>query len=97
MLQRGQTAIRQRRFHLSLPLFALKERDLDEAIHRVGTSSSLTPLDYEQGHPLLNQLLRMFPVTFEEQSKKRWQRVKAGEDSNNIDRTQGNVQIKKAT
>lgn len=98
IMKKARNALRTRKFHLYLPMIHMREHDVDVSIFRIGTNQFVTPLDYEQGHPLLSQILRVFPALFEEQSKKKWYRMNntMNTDSMEIDRTTGIVYVKKA-
>lgn len=67
--------------YYDVPLFPINEADLDAAIHRVQKhGSQTTKLNYEHGHPLLLHVLRLFPIVFEEQKKRRSFRDQGAEE-----------------
>ena len=70
----------RRRYVLHLPCLLLDEAGLTAAIARLGTLSLVTPLDYENGHPLLGQLLKVFPAIFTEAAKRRAARMRSSYD-----------------
>ena len=87
----------KRRYTLHLPSLMFDEGAIHGAIQRVGTLSLVTPLDYENGHPLLNQILKIFPSLFDDLTKRRSARMRSSSNSNiELDRSAGITYIKHA-
>jgi hypothetical protein len=60
---------RNQRISANLPMYLTEESKVNDAINNLRVFDIDTQLNYEQGHPMLHEIVRIFPVMFNNQAK----------------------------